>query len=282
MRTLVVTDSTAYIPADYAARLGIEIIPLQVLIGDKSYEEGGEGAEAILTALRQGVLATTSKPTPERFLETYRRAAAAGFDAVVSIHLSKAISGTYDSALVAASQVSIPVHVVDSKSLAMGLGFAAISAAHAAEEGLDATEIAQIATSRAHATISYFTVATLEQLRRSGRISRGKALVASALAIRPILTIEDGEIVAFEKVRTSTKAIERLEELAIAAAMGRSVDIAIHHLGALELANTVSEWIQGGLAEGGLVSEVIVSEVGAVVGAHTGPGMIAVVISPRI
>ncbi|NBO08522.1 MAG: DegV family EDD domain-containing protein [Actinobacteria bacterium] len=193
MRTLIVTDSTAYIPVDYAAKLGIEIVPLQVLIGDKSYEEGGEGAEAILTALRQGVMATTSKPTPERFLETYRRAAATGYDAVVSIHLSKAISGTYDSALVAASQASIPVHVVDSKSLAMGLGFAAISAAHAG-----------------------------------------------------------------------------------------SVDLAIHHLGALDLAHKVSDLIQGGLAEDGLVSEVIVSEVGAVVGAHTGPGMIAVVISPRI
>lgn len=282
MRTLIVTDSTAYIPADYAAKLGIEVVPLQVLIGDKSYEEGGEGAEAILTALRQGVMATTSKPTPERFLETYRRAAASGYDAVVSIHLSKAISGTYDSALVAASQAPIPVHVVDSKSLAMGLGFAAISAAHAAEEELDASEIAQIATTRAHATVSYFTVATLEQLRRSGRISRGKALIASALAIRPILTMEDGEIVAFEKVRTSTKAIERIEELAITAARGRSVDLAIHHLGALDLAHTVSDVIQGGLAEDGLVSEVIVSEVGAVVGAHTGPGMIAVVISPRI
>ena len=282
MRTLIVTDSTAYIPVDYAAKLGIEIVPLQVLIGDKSYEEGGEGAEAILTALRQGVMATTSKPTPERFLETYRRAAATGYDAVVSIHLSKAISGTYDSALVAASQASIPVHVVDSKSLAMGLGFAAISAAHAAEEELDVKEIVQIATTRAHATVSYFTVATLEQLRRSGRISRGRALIASALAIRPILTMEDGEIVAFEKVRTSTKAIERIEELAIAAAQGRSVDLAIHHLGALDLAHKVSDLIQGGLAEDGLVSEVIVSEVGAVVGAHTGPGMIAVVISPRI
>ena len=282
MRTLIVTDSTAYIPADYASKLGIEIVPLQVLIGDKSYEEGGEGAEAILTALRQGVMATTSKPTPERFLETYRRAAASGYEAVVSIHLSKALSGTYDSALVAASQAPIPVHVVDSKSLAMGLGFAAISAAHAAEEELDVKEIVQIATTRAHATVSYFTVATLEQLRRSGRISRGRALIASALAIRPILTMEDGEIVAFEKVRTSTKAIERIEELAISAARGRSVDLAIHHLGALDLAHKVSDLIQGGLAEDGLVSEVIVSEVGAVVGAHTGPGMIAVVISPRI
>ena len=282
MRTLVVTDSTAYLPESYAASLGIEIIPLQVLIGDRSFQEGGEGSEAVLAALRSGVMASTSKPTIETFSSMYQSAADSGFDAVVSVHLSKSMSGTYDSALIAAAAAPIPVHVVDSQSVGMGLGFAAISAAHAAEEGLPALQVAQIALTRAKATHSYFTVADLSALRRSGRISRGQALLGSALAIRPILTVEEGEIVAFEKVRTSTRAIERIEELAVEAAVGKSVDLAVHHLAVPELAASVAEWIQGALVERAQVSEVILSEVGVVVGAHTGPGMIAVIISPRV
>jgi len=116
-------------------------------------------------------------------------------------------------------------------------------------------------------------------LRRSGRISRGASLLATALAIRPILTVDDGEVVAVERVRTAAKAMVRLEEMAVAATAGRAVDVAVHHLGAQSQAEAVVARLRSVLTGLGDVSN---TEVGAVVGTHVGPGAIAVVIAPRV
>lgn len=275
----IVTDSTAYLPVVRARGLDITVVPLQVMIGGESYSEGGEGADVVLAALRSGATATTSQPSPETFLDVYRNSAERGFDGVVSIHLSSSLSGTYESAVLAAAQSPIPVRVIDSRSVAMGLGFAAISAALAADEGALIDEVAEVAKLRAAATRSFFTTPNLEQLRRSGRVGRGAALLANALKVLPILSVENGEVVALEKVRTKARALARVEELAAQCAQRTPVDIAVHHLGAPDLADEVAARLQKSIHQ---IGEVVMSELGAVVGAHTGPGTLAVIVAPRI
>lgn len=278
-RVAVVTDSTAYLPPDVISRLKIEVVPLSVIVEGESFIEGSEGSGAIVAALRRGIPATTSKPNPEAFLEAYARAAASGCDGVVSVHLSAKMSGTVESARVAAARASIPVEVVDTEHMAMAVGFAAIAAAEAAADGESLDEVAQTARQRAHATRSFFTVSTLEYLRRSGRIGRARALLGTALAMKPILTLEDGEVIATEKVRTTEKAYARIEQLAVSAASGRAVDVAVHHLG---LEATAIEVAQRIALQLGPISDVLVCEVGAVVGAHTGPGTLGVIVAPRV
>lgn len=275
----VVTDSTSYLPTSLAIRLGIEVVPLSVIVEGAAFLEGGEGSDAIVAALRRGIPATTSKPTPEAFLAAYERAERRGCTGVVSVHLSAKMSGTYESALVAAARASIPVRVVDTRMMAMGVGFAALTAAHAADEGLDLDDVADAAMLRAASTTAYFTVASLEYLRRSGRIGRARALVGTALSVKPILTLGDGEVVALEKVRTTERAQARLEDLALETAGARAVDIAVHHLGLEAKASALADRIAAKL---GPMSDVVVTEVGAVVGAHTGPGTLGVIISPRL
>jgi DegV family protein with EDD domain len=275
----VVTDSTAYLPHERARELEITVVPLTVMIGGESYPEGGESAEVVLAALRSGAMATTSQPSPEAFLEVYRNRAELGFEGIVSVHLSSSLSGTYEAAVLAASQSPIPVRVIDSRSVAMGLGFAAISAALAADEGAPIDEVAEVARLRAAATRSFFTTPNLDQLRRSGRVSRGAALLANALNVLPILSIENGEVVALEKVRTKTRALARVEELAAQCAQHGTVDIAVHHLGAPEIADQVAARLQKSIHQ---IGEVVMSELGAVIGAHTGIGTLAVIVAPRI
>lgn len=275
----VVTDSTANMPLERARELEITVVPLQVIIGGESYPEGGESAEAVLAALRSGAMATTSQPSPESFLEVYRSRAELGFEGIVSVHLSSSLSGTYEAAVIAASQSPIPVRVVDSRSVAMALGFSAISAALAADDGAPIDEVAEIARLRAAATRSFFTTPNLEQLRRSGRVSRGASLLANALNVLPILSVENGEVVALEKVRTKTRALARVEELAAQCAQHGTVDIAVHHLGAPEIADEVATRLKKSIHQ---IGEVVMSELGAVIGAHTGIGTLAVIVAPRI
>jgi DegV family protein with EDD domain len=275
----VVTDSTAYLPRALATRLDIEVVPLAVIVEGESFLEGGEGSEAIVAALRRGIPATTSKPTPEAFAEAYQRAEARGCDGVVSVHLSSKMSGTVDSALLAASRATIPVRVIDTRIMGMGVGFAALAAAHAADERLSLDEVAEAASLRATTSSAFFTVSTLEYLRRSGRIGRAQALLGTALAVKPILTLGDGEVVALEKVRTTERAYARIEELAVEAAGSRAVDVAVHHLGLDEKAEALAARIAEQL---GPISDVLVAEVGAVVGAHTGPGTLGVIVAPRL
>ena len=275
----VVTDSTAYIPADIVKKLGISVVPLNVQWNNSVYDEADPSAIEVLEALRRGELATTSRPSPERFASLYARLAQAGVMEIVSIHISSSMSGTSEAAELAAKDSPIPVHVVDSRTVGMAMGYGVIAAALAADEGMSGIEVVEIAKRRIAATNIFFSVAKLENLRRSGRISRGASLLATALAIKPILTVEDGHVVAQERVRTQAGAIKRLEEMALEATKNRAVDVAVHHLGAAELATKFATDLRAVLSG---VGQVVITEVGAVVGTHVGPGAIAVVISPRI
>ena len=276
----IVTDSTSYLSAELVTEHGIWVVPLQVVIGGTAYDEGAEATSAtVAEALRTWTPVTTSRPAPAAFLEAYEQAANRGCDGIVSIHLSSDISGTYESATLAARDSPVPTRVVDSRSLGMGLGFAVVSAAEAAASG-EATldEIAVVAAKRAAASMAVFYVDTLEHLRRGGRIGAGAAFLGSALAVKPLLHLVDGHIEPLEKVRTSVKAIARLEEIAVQHAGDAVVDIAVAHLANPDRARTLADRLRERLPRLGMLQ---LSEVGAVVGAHVGPGMLSVVIAPR-
>ena len=234
-------------------------------------------------ALRAGRQVSTSRPTPEVIGNTYAALAGAGYDAIVSIHLSSKISGTCAAAEVAAASVGIPTTVVDSLTLAMGVGFAALSGAAVARSGATAEEVVSRVRRRAAAATTYFYVDSLEYLRRGGRIGTAAAMLGSALAVKPLLTIAEGEIRPYERVRTESKALNRLEDLSLAAlkrggVMNGVVDVAVHHLdnpdGAGRLVDRLSRHIRGG--------DILISEVSAVLGVHVGPGTLGIVVSPRI
>jgi DegV family protein with EDD domain len=284
MPIALVTDSTASLPADVAAARDITVVPLQVVIGATSYDEGVDGGatpEMLADALRAWTPVSTSRPNPHEMLEVYERLAADGATEIVSVHLSGELSGTVESAQLAARKAPVPVLAVDSRQVGMGTGFAVLSAAEARDEGRDAAAMAAAARRRISLTTSLFYVDTLEYLRRGGRVGAAAALVGSALAVKPILRIDDGRVVPYERVRTAGKALGRLEELAVDAAGSAKVDVAVAHLASEERAATLAERLADRLSGGLEGRPVHVGEIGAVLGAHVGPGMVAVTVARR-
>jgi fatty acid kinase fatty acid binding subunit len=280
----LVTDSTAMLPDEIVERRDILVVPLQVVIGAKSYHEGVDteaSADTMADALREWRPVSTSRPTPAVFLEVYERARQAGAEEVLSIHLSSEMSGTFSSAQLAARDATLPVRAIDTRQLGMACGYAVLTAADVLDDGGSCEEAAGAALARADATTSLFYVDTLEYLRRGGRIGAAAALLGSALAVKPLLEIVDGRIGAREKVRTAARALSRLEELAVGAAADRQVDLAVAHLANPERAGMLATNLRQRLGANLSDRTVLVGEVGAVIGAHVGPGMVAVVVSPR-
>lgn len=279
-RVVVVTDSTAYLPDGLAEELSVRVVPLQVILGGRSGAEGTEVTPAqVAAALAAWVPVSTSRPTPAEFAAAYREALDAGAGHVVSLHLSRELSGTWDSARLAAAEVDPErVRVVDSRSAAMGLGFAVLAAAEAAAGGASVDEVYATASGTAERTTTLFYVDTLEHLRRGGRIGAAQALLGTALSMKPILHVQEGRIVPLEKVRTVSKGISRLEALAVAAAADGPVDVAVQHLAAAERAAVLAERLRGRLPD---IGRFHTTEIGAVVGAHVGPGVLGVVVVRR-
>lgn len=277
-KVAVVTDSTAYLPERALRAHGVTVVPLQVVVDGTAYDEGAGPGDLVTGALRSRAPITTSRPAPAAFVAAYAEAAEAGCDAVVSIHLSSHMSGTAESARLAAGEAAIDVEVVDSRSLGMGLGFAVLSAAQVAARGGTAGEVAAAARERAAACSVLFYLDTLEHLRRGGRIGPAAAMLGSALSVKPLLHLVDGQIQPLEKVRTAARAIARLEELVVERAGSGRVDVAVHHLANAGRADALADRLRERLPG---IGELMVGEVGAVVGAHVGPGMLAVVVAPR-
>jgi DegV family protein with EDD domain len=275
----VVTDSTAHLPEGFADRHAVRVVPLRVLIDGRAVLDGidiGPAELASAFARRQEV--STSRPNPDEFAPVFRELLASGADGVVSVHLSRELSGTWESARLAAAEVGADrVRVVDSRTTVMGLGFAVLQAAAAAAAGGSVGEVEEAAVRAAAGTRTFFVLETLEYLRRGGRIGTGAALLGTALAVKPVLHVDNGRIVPLEKVRTTGRAATRLVDLTVEAAGDKPVRLAVHHLAApdraAELATRLDERIPGSAG-------CLVSEVGAVIGAHTGPGMLGVVICP--
>jgi DegV family protein with EDD domain len=275
----VITDSTAYLPADLVEGYGIHVVPLYVVLAGRSGREGLDiGPDDVARVLgTRGQTVSTSRPTPGDFVAAYRLALDQGAEKLVSVHLSSELSGTWDAARLAASQVGEHiVSVVDSRSAAMGNGFAVLAAARSAAAGADVATVARTARDMAAATRTFFVVDTLEHLRRGGRIGAAASVLGSALAIKPVLHVLDGRVVPLEKVRTTARAMHRLVQRAVEAAGDGAVSVAVHHLAAPEKADRLAAELRERLPS---LRELHVSELGAAIGAHVGPGAVGIVVA---
>jgi DegV family protein with EDD domain len=284
MSVVIVTDSTASLPPELAVERGIVVVPLQVVIGATVYDEGSEDAtpEKVAAALKEWKPVSTSRPGPAALLEVYEQAVRDGATEIVSVHLSGEMSGTFESAQLAARDASVRVLPVDSRQVGVATGFAALAAADVLDAGGTADDAAGAARARADAAVSLFYVDTLAYLRRGGRIGAVDALFGGALAVKPLLTIADGKVAPLEKVRTSGRALARLEELAVQSAAEGPVDVCVSHLASPDRAAQLADRLNERLADHLEDRPVWCGELGAVLGAHVGPGMIAVCVSPRV
>jgi DegV family protein with EDD domain len=297
----VVTDSTSSLDPSLADEAGVIVVPLQVIVDGTSRPESfrpGAGTitpGAVAAALREGRSVSTSRPSPEAFTRAYAAAVERGAAGIVSVHLSAAISGTCDAAELAARSAAVPVVVVDSGTVASGCGFAAlaaVSAARSAGEAATVEDVAEAARRRAAASVTYFCVENLEYLRRGGRIGTAQALLGSALAVKPLLTVAEGRIAPYERVRTMSRALSRLEELAFEALASPAAiqtppgdspatpttDVAVLHLDNRSAADRLARVLRARSPK----ASVTVSEMSAVLGVHCGPGTVGVVVAPRV
>jgi fatty acid kinase fatty acid binding subunit len=278
MSVAVVTDSTACLPAGAVDELGISVVPLRVTLGARTAVDGVTVTSSeVARALRAKVTVSTSRPTPAEFATRYQQLLDDGASHVISVHLSSALSGTWESAVLAAQDFPHgTVRVIDSRSTAMGLGFPVLAAARRAAAGGSAAEVQGAASAAVDGTRTYFYVDTLEYLRRGGRIGTAAALFATTLSVKPLLQLVEGQIVGLEKVRTSSKALARLVELTVRAAGRDDVDLAVHHVAAADRAGAVEAQLRDQIPR---LAEVHVAELGPVISAHLGPGVVGTVIA---
>nr|MDT0662366.1 DegV family protein [Micromonospora sp. DSM 115978] len=281
MPVAVVTDSTAYLPAELAGRHALTVVPLVVILGGEQGLEGVDVSPADVARALDGrrVAVSTSRPSPEQFAEAYHRLFDAGADAVLSVHLSAQLSGTHEAAALAAADFDGRVAVVDARSTGMGLGFPALAAGAAAARGEDLDAVRRAALDTIDRTHTFFYVDTLEFLRRGGRITAAEAFLGTALSVKPILHVVNGAIAVRDKVRTTGRALARLVDLAVEAAGDGEVDVAVHHLGAAQRAADLADALQARL--GDKLRDRYLMEAGAVVAAHVGPGLASVVVHRR-
>lgn len=277
-RVAVVTDSAAAVPGTCAAGHSqvLTVVSMPVMIDGQMYTEGTDDVETELAlALAMGKAVRTSRPAPGQFLRTYRSLADDGFDHVVSVHLSSKLSGTVEAARWAAGESPVPVTVVDSATVGLALGFAVMDAARAAAAGADAPTVAAIAELARENTIG-FAVPSLDQLRRGGRIGAAASVLGTLLSVKPLLGVADGQIVVKEKVRTLPRALVRLVALAReqAGELPGGARLAVHYFGDDEQAMELANELAGSSAE-----PVLCQPLPAVLAAHTGAGVLAVVVA---
>ncbi|MBS4213134.1 DegV family protein [Neobacillus rhizophilus] len=271
MKTAIVTDSTAYIPTELLDKWNIHMIPLNVIFGNEVYrEEVDIHWQQFYEEVKTKDLPTTSQPPIGQFVELFERLAAEGCDAVISIHLSSGISGTYQGSVTAGTMVEgIKVYSFDSEISCMVQGFYALEAAEWASRGMDPQRIIarlEELKSTAHA---YFMVDDLSHLQRGGRLSGAAALIGSLLQVKPLLHFVDKAIVPFEKIRTRKKAMKRIADLLGEDAMGggRYQAVVIH-------ANREEEALGWKKELEALYPNVdfTIGYFGAVIGTHLGEG----------
>lgn len=273
----IVTDSTADLPREVAGELGITVVPLTVFFGDEAYLDGVELDNATfyekLAASKD--LPRTSQPAPAAFQQAYQHLIDEGADAILSIHLSSKLSGTYQSACTARDSLSedtrqVPIEVIDSLSISVGVNYAIQQAASMAREGKSLEEIkARVADTLARSKI-LAVLDTLEFVRRGGRIGGASAMLGNMLSFKPIVSLKDGEVVPVERPRTRAKAYARIAQLA--SDMGE-----LEHVSIAQSNDEVGQQL-GEVMKGVYHGELSVYRLGAVLGTHTGPGTAAIAI----
>ncbi len=272
-RIAFVTDSSCGLPPDFVRELGIRVVPIDVIV-DSEVRPHLTSAE-LITAMGRGQKVTTSRPTPADFLNVYQQLRSEGYEGIVVTTLSATLSGTHESALLASQEIDLPVRVVDSRSVGLGMGIAVLDAARSTADR-DIDTVALSISEQTAAAAVYFYLDSLEYLRKGGRVTATSALIGTALSVKPILQMRNGQIEPCTKVRTQSKALARLVELALESSGPESAtQFGVQHLGAPEHAQLCVELLRAARPD----AEILVSEVTAVVGAHAGPGLVAVIAS---
>ena len=269
----VVTDSASDLPDALAAEHNIELVPLTIRFGEESLVDRRDltATEFWARVASSPVLPETAAPSPGAFEEAFRRAASAGADGVVCVTLSAALSATFQSAQLAARAVQdvIPVRVVDSRTVSLGEGLMAVAAARMAKRGKGLDDCVGAAEDLVSRTRTYAALDTLENLKKGGRIGAAQAMLGSVLSIKPIIEITDGKVEAESKQRTRSKSLRylvekvrqfpRVEDLAVVHGDAPDADELVDMLGAVYPRD-----------------DIIVEQVGAVIGTHGGPRVIGV------
>ncbi len=268
----IVTDSTADLPPQLAATRSITVVPLTLNFEGKALLDGVDiRPDEFYRRLPSATThPTTSQPSPGRFAEAYS-SLLADHEAVVSIHISEKLSGTYESARQAADMTDPKrVRVVDSQAVSMSLGLLTLTASALASNGADAEAIeAKMLDMRPHVQ-TYFSVATLEFLRRGGRIGRANALLGSVLQVKPVLCLRDGLVTPLERVRTFERALNRIVELTREVDRGQGVCVIVGHADAEADAERIARELDP------IAETLMIQPLGPVVGAHAGPGVVGV------
>jgi DegV family protein with EDD domain len=271
----IVTDSTASIPRELCQALGITVVPIPIQFGSVTFTDGVDPAAQFYAHLMDSPYGpTTSTPSPGVFMESYKPLLEDGSE-VVSIHLMGSKSALLGTAQLAANLLGTDrVHVVDSGSVSLGLGLLTILGARLAAAGRSAREIVAAVQAAALQVEIFVAIKDLSQLRKSGRVSLGAALIASALAIKPILRIGQSVIDVTERVRSWPRALERIGELALGHVGGARVTLAVVHTNA----QAEAERFLAEIRDRFQAVEVLVAEAGAGLASHAGPGALGVVV----
>lgn len=271
MKVALVTDSTSDLPKPLRESLGVQVVPLYVNLGGRAYRDWEEiKPEEIFQKVRQGeAFPNTSQPSPEDFHKAYEGALAKA-DHVLSIHISSKLSGTVQSAELAAQGFPGRVTVFDSQAASLGIGMLVLRAHELLTQGRSLEEVLRELERIRQDHFVRFSVATLEFLKRGGRIGGAQALLGTLLGIKPILTLKEGRVEAAGRARGEKKAKEEILKDFQAWGQGRGRIRAFFLYSAEESA--VKELKEAVLASGLPVEEALVSELGAVIASHTGPG----------
>ncbi|GHO66413.1 DegV domain-containing protein [Ktedonobacter sp. SOSP1-52] len=275
MTVRIVTDSTSDLPIEQAKALGIEIVPLTVAFGDDAYLDNVEMDNAAFYQKLQGSkeLPRTSQPAPARFQETFTRLIQEGATGILSVHLTSQLSGTYQSACTARDALpedlrKIPIEIVDSTSVSVGMGYPVIKAAEEAQAGLGLEEIKAHLVDRLERTRIFAVLDTLEYVRRGGRIGGATAMLGNVLNIKPIISLKEGVVVPVERARTRGKAYARVAQ--ILQELGP-----IEYLAIAESSEEVGQQLSEALKP--IYSgDIAIWKLGAALGTHTGPGTAAI------
>lgn len=276
MAVVVVTDSSASLPAEFVDELEIEVVPLHVLIGDRAIREGIDPIEIDYTA----DTVTTSAASPGELRAVYERAwARSGGDGVVAVHISRQLSGTWEAGRQAVRDMDAAhrVRLVDSLGAGLATGLPVLAAARRARSGAALGIVYDTAVAASSRARTFILVNRTEQLRRGGRLSSAAAFFGSELVTKPLLQIVEGRLELREKVRTRSKAFAKLVAAAVDAAGEDGAAVAVQHLGAEEAAQTVATQLRD-MVPG--IRELIVAEFGPALGVHLGLGAVGVLVLP--
>jgi DegV family protein with EDD domain len=278
-RVAIVTDSTASLPADAVEKWGISVVQLELKVGEQANDERRVPHAELAQAMRRNVDVATAPPPAPAFFWNYMDAASAGAEAIISIHISGGLSKTCDAAREAASQINIPVYVVDSRLCGLGLGYPVLAAAEAAASGATAQGVLGLLERRLRATTQMLYVDTLEYLRRGGRISRTQAALGQALSVKPVLILRNGLLEPMARGMGAERALRKAIAEAVQRAGTGPVDVGVEHFQFADRAQQVLNDIRGRIPE---VRHALVEETSAILGAHVGPGALGLTVSPAV